>query len=105
MRYTLSAWIKAAQPDTRVTLRFFEWADDGGDQPSNRNERKTSVAVSTDWARYQVSGIAMPNLWEDYVARIVPTGNEEQSSRLRPGEPVFVVAPHLAPEQLDARLK
>ncbi len=34
MRYTLSAWIKAAEPNTRVTLRFFEWADEGGDQPS-----------------------------------------------------------------------
>ncbi len=74
MRYTLSAWIKAARPGTRVTLRFFEWADDGGDQPSNRNERQATVAATTDWARYQVSGIALPNLWEDYVARIVPAG-------------------------------
>ena len=73
-RYTFSVWIKAAEPDTRVTLRFFEWADEGGDSPSNRNERKATVRVTTEWARYQVSGIALPNLWEDYVARIVPTG-------------------------------
>ena len=73
-RYTFSAWIKAAAPDTRVTLRFFEWADEGGDSPSNRNERKATVRVTTDWARYQVSGIALPNLWEDYVARLVPSG-------------------------------
>jgi len=32
-------------------------------------------------------------------------GNEEQSSTLRPGEPVFIVSPHLAPEQLGARVK
>jgi len=74
MRYTLSAWIRAASPNTRVTLRFFEWADDGGDQPSNRNERRADVAATTDWARYQVTGIVLPDLWEDYVARIVPTG-------------------------------
>jgi len=74
MRYTFSVWIKAAQPKTPVTLRFFEWADTGGDQPSQRNERKAHVTATTDWARYQFSGIALPNLWEDYVARIVPGG-------------------------------
>jgi len=37
MRYTFSAWIKAAEPNTRVTLRFFEWADEGGDQPFQRH--------------------------------------------------------------------
>ena len=73
--YTLSAWIKAAQPATHVQLCFFEWADDGGDQPSNhRNERLADVTVTTDWVRYQVCGIALPNLWEDYVARVVPSG-------------------------------
>ena len=73
-RYTLSAWIKAAEPGTRVTLRFFEWADEGGDSPGNRNERKATVNATTTWARYQVSGTAMPAMWEDYVARIVPSG-------------------------------
>jgi hypothetical protein len=73
-RYMLTAWIKAAEPDTRVTLRLFEWADEGGDQSADRNEHKATVAVTTEWARYQVSGIALPNLWEDYVARIVPSG-------------------------------
>ena len=57
-----------------MTLRFFEWADDGGDQPSPRNERSASVTATTDWTRCQVSGIALPNMWEDYVARIVPSG-------------------------------
>ena len=87
MRYTLSAWIKAAEPGTRVTLRFFEWADEGGDQPSNRNERKTSVTTTTDWVRYQFSGIALPNLWEDYVVRIVPAGRTPRSrtTALGPG--------------------
>lgn len=74
MRYTLSAWIKAAEPKTRVTMRFFEWADEGGDQPSRRNERQASVTVTTDWARYQVTGVVTPSMWEDYVARIVPGG-------------------------------
>ena len=74
MRYTLSAWIKAAEPDTRVTLRFFEWADEGGDQPSKRNDRSATVTATTDWARYQVTGVALPNMWEDYVARLVPSG-------------------------------
>ena len=32
-------------------------------------------------------------------------GNEKQPPVLRPGEPVFVVAPGLTPEQLDARLR
>ena len=32
-------------------------------------------------------------------------GNEEGEPKLRPGEPVFVVAPRLVPEQLVARLK
>jgi len=74
MRYTLSAWIKAAEPDTRVTLRFFEWADEGGDQPAKRNDRSATVTATTDWARYQVTGVALPNMWEDYVARLVPSG-------------------------------
>ncbi len=73
-RYTLSAWIKAAEPDTRVALRLFEWADEGGDQPGGRNERSASVTVTTEWARYQASGIAVPNICENYVARIVPSG-------------------------------
>ena len=74
MRYTLSAWLKAAEPNTPVTLRFFEWADEGGDQPSPRNERSANVTATTDWTRCQVSGIVLPNMWEDYVARIVPRG-------------------------------
>lgn len=74
-RYTLSAWIKAAQPDTRVQLRFFEWADEGGDQPSRqRHECQASVRATTQWARYQISGLALPNLWDNYVARLVPSG-------------------------------
>ncbi len=32
-------------------------------------------------------------------------GNEEPNPRLRPGEPVFVIAPRLQPEQLGAALK
>ena len=73
-RYTLSAWIKAAEADTRVTLRLFEWADEGGDQPAGRNQRSASVTVTTEWAHYQASGIAVPNICENYVARIVPSG-------------------------------
>ena len=101
MRYTLSAWIKAAEPNTRVTLRFFEWADDGGDQPSHRNERKAGVTATTDWARYQLSGIALPNLWEDYVVRIVPDGTiwvddvqieEGDATDYRPAHPIEVGA-------------
>ena len=100
-RYTLSAWIKAAQPNTRVTLRFFEWADQGGDQPSGRNERTTSVTATTEWARYQLSGIALPNMWEDYVARIVPSGpvwiddvqmEEGEATGYRPAQAVEVGA-------------
>ena len=32
-------------------------------------------------------------------------GNDEQKPVLRAGEPVFVVAPRLTPDQLDAELK
>lgn len=74
MRYTVSAWIKAAKPDTPVTLRFFEWADAGGDAPVQRNETSAEVTATTDWTRVQVHGVALPNMWEDYVARIVPRG-------------------------------
>jgi hypothetical protein len=72
-RYLLSAWIKAAAPDTPVQLRLFEWADRGGDSPENRHERKVTIRATTQWARYQVSGIVLPNLHEAYVARIVPS--------------------------------
>ena len=71
-RYTLSAWLRAAAPDTRVRLRFFEWADSGGDQPLGRHTCETQVVATTAWTRHQVSGIAWPNLCENYVARIVP---------------------------------
>ncbi len=101
MRYTLSAWIKAAEPDTRVTLRFFEWADEGGDSPSPRNDRSARVTATTDWARYQFTAIALPNMWEDYVARIVPSGTiwlddvqieEGSMSGYEPAHPVEVGA-------------
>jgi hypothetical protein len=72
-RYTLSAWIKAAEPDTRVRLRLFEWADRGGDFPENRHEREATIRATTQWTRYQLSGIVLPNLHEGYVARIVPS--------------------------------
>ncbi len=72
-RYTLSAWIKAAAPNTRVRLRFFEWADRGGDSPENRHEREGAITATTEWVRYQLSGIVLPNLHENYVARIVPS--------------------------------
>ena len=101
MRYTLSAWIKAARPNTRVTLRFFEWADEGGDQASGRNERKATVTATTEWTRYQVCGTALPNMWEDYVARIVPSGTiwlddvqieEGDATEYRPAQAVEVGA-------------
>jgi hypothetical protein len=72
-RYTLSAWVKAAEPDTKVQFRLFEWADRGGDFPENRHERETTIIATTQWARYQLSGIVLPNLHEGYVARIVPS--------------------------------
>jgi hypothetical protein len=72
-RYTLSAWIKAAEPDTRVRLRLFEWADRGGDFPENRHEREVTLKAGTAWVRYQLSGIVLPNLHEGYVARIAPS--------------------------------
>ena len=74
-RYTLSAWMCAAEPKTRVAMKFFEWADDGGDQPeSNRPSRGSLITVTNGWARYSVSGIALPNQWEDWVARLSPSG-------------------------------
>jgi hypothetical protein len=72
-RYTLSAWIKAAEPDTPVQLWLFEWADRGGDSPENRHERKATIRATTQWAHYPLSGIVLPNLHEGYVARIVPS--------------------------------
>ena len=73
-RYTLSAWIKADKPNTRVELKFFEWADEGGDQPVPRNQRAARIVAGTEWARCQVTGIALPYMWEDYIARITPSG-------------------------------
>ncbi|HWH69707.1 MAG TPA: carbohydrate binding domain-containing protein, partial [Candidatus Sulfotelmatobacter sp.] len=72
-RYTLSAWIKAAEPNTRVRLQLFEWADRGGDAPENRHQRETTITATTEWARYQLSGILLPNFCEGYVARLVPS--------------------------------
>ncbi len=75
MRCTLSAWVKAAKPDTRVELKLFEWADDGGDAPSRRHQRVATVTAGTEWTRCQVSGVLLPLMWEDYVARITPAGD------------------------------
>ncbi len=100
-RYTLSAWIRAAEPQTRVQLRFFEWADSGGDQPSNRQAREARITATTGWMRYQVSGIVMPNLYEDYVVRITPSGpvwlddvqiEEGEVTSYTPAKPVEVGA-------------
>ncbi len=73
-RYTLSAWLRTDKPGTRVNLRFFEWADSGGDQPRDRHSREAQVVATAEWARYQVSGFVWPNLYENYVVRIVPDG-------------------------------
>ena len=55
-------------------MSFFEWADDGGDSPDNRHKREARITATKEWVRYHVSGVVLPNLWEDYVARIVPAG-------------------------------
>jgi hypothetical protein len=100
-RYTLSAWIKAAAPNTRVRLRFFEWADRGGDSPENRHEREGLVTATTEWARYQLSGIVLPNLHEGYVARLVPSSTiwlddmqveEGDATDYQPAQPLEVGA-------------
>jgi hypothetical protein len=100
-RYTLSAWIRASEPKTRVRLRFFEWADAGGDQPANRQTREAQIVATTEWVRYQVSGIVLPNLFEDYVARITPSApvwlddvqiEEGGSTAYAPAQPVEVGA-------------
>jgi hypothetical protein len=60
---------------------------------------KGSGAVAVAWSQRERS-LAIEN------ARVLDLmGNQQQEPQLRPGEPVFVVAPHLTPEQLDARLK
>ena len=100
-RYTLSAWIKAAQPGVPVRLRLFEWADRGGDFPENRHERQATIKATTQWARYQLSGILLPNLHEAYVARIVPASRiwlddvqveEGEPTEYRPAQPIEVGA-------------
>jgi len=74
-RYTLSAWMCAAEPKAQVTMRFFEWADDGGDQPdSHRPAREAAITVTNGWSRYCVSGVVLPNQWEDWVVRLTPSG-------------------------------
>ena len=73
-RYTLSAWLRSVEPSARVTLRFFEWADDGGDQPDQtRPSCAATVTVTNGWARYCVSGVVLPNQWDYQVARITPS--------------------------------
>jgi hypothetical protein len=100
-RYTLSAWIRAVAPNTRVRLRLFEWADAGGDFPENRHEREMRITATTEWARYQLSDIVLPNLHEGYVARIVPSGRiwlddvqveEGSQTENRPAQPLEVGA-------------
>ena len=101
MRYTLSAWMKADRPGTHAIMQFFEWADDGGDQPSQRHQCRAVVTLTTEWARYRLSGVAVPNRWEDYVVRIVPDGcirlddvqvEEGEASDYRPAHAVEVGA-------------
>ena len=100
-RYTLSAWIKAATPNAGVRLRLFEWADRGGDWPENRHERQTTITATTEWARYQLSGVLLPNLHEGYVARIVPSSRiwlddvqveEGSETDYQPAQPIEVGA-------------
>ena len=75
-RYTLSAWIRSAAPTARVTLRAFEWADDGGDQPdAARPGFEASVTATNGWTRCVARGLALPHRWESFVARIVPSGD------------------------------
>lgn len=74
MPYTASLWIKAEKPNTPVTLRLFEWADEGGDRPSSRNELSARLTASTQWSRYRLTGVVWPDMWEHYVLRITPGG-------------------------------
>lgn len=101
-RYTLSAWLRSAEPQARVRLRFFEWADDGGDQPDrDRPAVEAAVTVTNGWGRFSVSGVALPNQWESYVARLTPSGTvwvddvqieEGALSDYAPAQPVEVGA-------------
>jgi hypothetical protein len=70
--YTLTAFIKAASPGTPVRLQMMEWADDGADSPHDRHTCETTVTATTEWKRFQLSANLWPNLWHDYVARILP---------------------------------
>jgi hypothetical protein len=98
-RYTLSAWVRAKSPDTTVLLAFFEWADDGGDAPDARDRREATLVATTDWSRVELSGVASPRRWSDYVLRIVPSGTvwiddvqleEGEASEYRPSLAVEV---------------
>ncbi|MBI3921618.1 MAG: hypothetical protein HY318_09395 [Armatimonadetes bacterium] len=100
-RYTLSVYIKAEKADTRVEMKFFEWADDGGDSAAARNQRVGTLTASTEWARYEVSGLALPFLWEDYIIRLVPSGpillddvqvEEGDATDYQPAQPIEVGA-------------
>jgi hypothetical protein len=73
-RYTLTAYLRAQRPNTKVTLKLMEWADSGGDFPADRHEIAATVTPTADWARYQMSGVALPHLWEGYVARVEANG-------------------------------
>ncbi|MCS7306008.1 MAG: carbohydrate binding domain-containing protein [Thermoguttaceae bacterium] len=101
MQYTASLWIKAEKPNTPVTLRLFEWADEGGDQPSHRDEVCTRLTASTHWQRYHLTGTVWPNMWEHYVLRIAPGGpvwiddvqvEEGELTDYRPSQPIEVGA-------------
>jgi len=74
-RYTLSAWIRSAEPRADVALRFFEWADSGGDQvDAGRSACEAVVRATNGWARYSFSGVVLPKQWEDWVVRLTPSG-------------------------------
>jgi hypothetical protein len=60
---------------------------------------KGSGAVAVAWSEQERT------LAAEGVRVLDLMGNAEPRSVLRPGEPVFVVAPHLTAEQLDSRLK
>ncbi len=69
-KHTLSAWLKASQPNTKVRLELVEYADAGGDSPTDRDGVRGDVTVGTGWSRQSVTGIIDAPFTDGYMVRL-----------------------------------
>ena len=69
-RHTFSAWIRRIEGPGEVALELVEYADAGGDRPTDRDALRATALVGPEWTRVQVAGIVEAGFTDGHIVRL-----------------------------------